>query len=236
MGKTKRRLGLACAALLFATGCDVADWDIGGSEREFYCDPTDTELNDGHGGGHDGHHGGDHFPYHHPKGPLSDTECLALDVHLTHAVEFASQFPTAGDAEDAGWFRLAPWIPGQGTHHLDPSYGIPTSFDWSRPTMLMYDNNNRSGQLTGMVWAVDTGAGNPPPEGFFGSNDHWHAHAMLCFRNGGVIGDNISDAECAARGGVNQDTSGIWLVHVWLPEYEGWQATDIFNKEHPYIN
>ncbi len=32
------------------------------------------------------------------------------------------------------------------------------------------------------------------------------------------------------------DTSDTWLVHVWLPVYDGWLATDIFNKEHPGIN
>ena len=227
-----RRLAVVLAVVTFAAGCDVTDWEVGGAEREAYCDPTDTEINDGHG---DGHHGGHHFPYTEPKGPLSMTECLALDLHLTNAVEFAQQFPTAGDAEDAGWYRLAPWIPGQGTHHLDSNYGIPTSFDWSRPTMLMYDSNSRSGALTGMVWAVNTGAGNPPPEGFHGDNDHWHAHERLCYRNGTIIGDNISDAECESRGGTNVNSSGIWLVHVWLPEYAGWEATDIFNKEHPFV-
>lgn len=229
----RRSIVLVLSLMLFASGCELADWDVGGAEREFYCDPSDTEINDGHGGGHQG---GAHFPYDEPKGPLTATECLALDIHLTNAVEFAGQFPTAGDAQDAGWFRLAPWIPGQGTHHMDPSYGIPTSFDWSRPTMLMYDSNSRSGQLTGMVWAVNTGSGNPPPEGFHGSNDHWHAHQTLCYRNGTIVGDNTSDAECAALGGTNVDSSGIWLLHVWLPEYDGWQATDIFNKEHPGIN
>ncbi len=34
---------------------------------------------------------------------------------------------------------------------------------------------------------------------------------------------------------MNQDASDTWLLHVWLPVYEGWQATDIFNKTHPTI-
>jgi len=26
------------------------------------------------------------------------------------------------------------------------------------------------------------------------------------------------------------------MVHVWLPIYAGWQATDIFNNAHPSLN
>ena len=37
-------------------------------------------------------------------------------------------------------------------------------------------------------------------------------------------------------GGSNADTSGIWMVHVWYPLYDGWEATDIFNKDHPGVN
>lgn len=229
-----RLLPVVVLIALVSSACNYLDWGQDGPEREFFCDPTDVEVNDGHGDGHG--HGGHEFPYHEEKGPLSALHCLMLDVTIEHAVAFAAQYPTAGDAEDDGWFRLAPWIPGQGTHHIDLSYGIPTEFDWSRPTMLMYDSNTRSGALTGMVWMVNTGSGNPPPEGFAGDNDHWHNHQTLCYRNGRIVGDNTTDAECAALGGINIDSSGIWMVHVWMPEYGGWQATDIFNKSHPGIN
>jgi hypothetical protein len=114
---------------------------------------------------------------------------------------------------------------------------VTSAFDPQRPNMLMYDSNSDSGRLTGMVWAVVSG--HMPPEGFPGDNDHWHFHETLCFveGNGGpfIVGDGISDQECAARGGVNEDTSDTWLLHVWLPVYEGWEATDIFNKEHPTV-
>lgn len=229
IGRRSRLIGVALLMTLIASACEVADWGAGGAEREFFCDPTDVAINDGHGTGHVGHE----FPYTEEKGPLSDIECLSLDFYLTRAVDFVSDFPTAADAEDNGWHQIAPWIPGQGTHHLDIQYGIPSTFDPTRPTMLMYDSNSRSGQLTGMVWVVSSG--HMPPEGFAGDNDHWHNHQALCYRNGSIIGDGITDAECTALGGYNIDASGIWLLHVWLPEYEGWTATDIFNKEHPTI-
>jgi hypothetical protein len=223
-------LGLVLAWLLVATGCELADWAEGGQHRPWYCSPTDTAVNDGH----DGH---DHMLAHYPdpKGPLNASDCLNTNIHFNRAMAYAEQFPTAGVAEANGWHHLAPFIPGQGTHHVNIERGVTSEFDPDRPNMLMYDSNNDSGRLTGMVWAVDSGP--HPPEGFAGYNDHWHYHEKLCFINDGqfIVGDNITDAQCASLGGVNQDTSNIWLVHVWLPVYEGWHATDIFNKEHPTI-
>jgi hypothetical protein len=216
--------------LLTATACDVEDWAPGGERRPWYCDPTDTAINDGHG-----EHGGH---YTEEKGPLSASDCLALNLYLVNAETYASQFPTAGVAEANGWHHLAPWIPGQGTHHVNIQRDVTAEFDPNRPNLLMYDSNADSGRLTGMVWAVQSG--HMPPEGFPGDNDHWHFHPTLCYRYDGpgapfIIGDSITDAECAARGGVNEDTSDIWLLHVWLPVYDGWEATDIFNRTHPGI-
>jgi hypothetical protein len=103
--------------------------------------------------------------------------------------------------------------------------------------MLMYDSNQDSARLTGMVWVVQSGM--MPPEGFSGNNDHWHSHERLCFVDGPegefIVGDGITDEQCADRGGENRDTSDIWLLHVWLPVYDGWIATDIFNKTHPTV-
>jgi hypothetical protein len=230
---TRRRkftiVGAVVALLLVVTGCELEDWAQGGELRPWYCDPTDVAINDGHGD-----HGG-HMPhYTEEKGPLSAADCLRLNVHVNRAVRYASAFPTAGDAEANGWHHLAPWIPGQGTHHVNIADGITSEFNPDRPNMLMYDSNSDSGQLTGMVWVVESGM--HPPAGFPGDNDHWHFHETLCFVDGPfIVGDGITDEQCAARGGENQDTSDIWLVHVWLPVYDGWQATDIFNKTHPGI-
>jgi len=223
-------VGAGLAAVLFAAACNPQDWAPGGPLRPWYCDPTDTAINDGHDGD-------EHMHYTEEKGPLSANDCLALNLFLINAEGYAAQFPTAGVAEANGWHHLAPFISGQGTHHVNIERGVTAEFDPNRPNMLMYDSNADSARLTGMVWAVQSGE--MPPEGFRGNNDHWHFHERLCFIEGPdgpfVVGDNISDAQCAARGGVNQDTSDIWLLHVWLPVYEGWQATDIFNKTHPTV-
>jgi hypothetical protein len=230
-----RRLVLIVASLLafalVASACEIADWEVGGTEREWYCDPTDVALNDGPASGATGV---PHFPYTEEKGPLSALDCFALDFQLTVASQYAALFPTKAYAEANGWNWLAPWIPGQGTHNVNAANGVTTTFDPFRPTMLMFDGNGDNAPLTGMVWAVESDTG--PPEGFGGGNDQWHVHATLCITPGPfVVGSNISDELCTQRGGVNQDTSNIWLLHVWLPIYKGWVATDIFNRWHPFI-
>jgi hypothetical protein len=226
--RTLRRLGIVAVLMMTAAGCELADWEEGGQYRPWYCSPTDTEINDGHGDGH--------MHYMEEKGPLSAKDCVWLNWYLAHAEAYAAQFPTAGVAEANGWHHLAPFISGQGTHHVNIEAGVTSEFDPYQPNMLMYDGNGDSARLTGMVWAVNSGM--HPPEGFPGMNDHWHYHDYLCYvYNPGpfIIGDGLTDAQCAARGGTNVDSSDIWLLHVWLPVYEGWEATDIFNKEHPTV-
>lgn len=226
-----RRIGALLIVAVLATSCE---WEPGGAEREWWCDPTDTAVNDGHGSGA---HAGHEFPYTEPKGPLTGAQCWAIDVQLTAAAAIAAQFPTKSIAEANGWHWLAPWIAGQGTHHVNESRQVTSVFDPSYPTMLMFDGNGPHAPLTGMVFAVESG--HMPPAGFAGDNDHWHNHQMLCYidKNGPfVVGDGISDEQCAARGGTNVDASDTWLLHVWLPVYDGWQATDIFNKTHPGVN
>src|SRR5680860_148830 len=120
------------AAVVLLSGCELADWAPEGQYRPFYCDPTDVAINDGHEGG------AMHMPhYTEEKGPLSATDCLQLNIHLNRAVDYASQFPTAGDAEANGWHHLAPFISGQGTHHVNIAQGVTSEFDPDRPNMLM---------------------------------------------------------------------------------------------------
>lgn len=230
----RRSLFVALALALFVTACGTggggSGWDVGGAQRPWYCDPTDTAINDMHMG----HTGPMH--YTEEKGPLSASDCFMLNYQLNDAVQYASQFPTKGVAEANGWHWLAPWIPGQGTHHVNIARNVTDQFDPKRPNMLMYDSNDASGRLTGMVWVVRSGM--MPPAGFAGLNDHWHFHEVLCYTYNPlpfIVGDNITDEQCANLGGTNVDGSDTWLLHVWLPEYAGWQATDIFNRTHPGI-
>ncbi len=206
-----------------------------GTPRPFLCDPTDTAVNDGHG------HGGDHdltfmTVYTEPKGPLSAADCRLLHQQVTEALAFVSPLATVADAEAAGWIEAAVFSPGQGVHYADPAR-LTGPFDPTRPNWLMYDGNHPTSALTGMMFLVTSGA--LPPAGFDGANDHWHRHGELCTttKDGHlyIAAEHATDAECAALGGVNVNFDTQWMVHVWLPRYDGWTATDIFNRTHPSL-
>jgi len=210
-----------------------AIWGPGGSARPYWCDPTDTAINDFHG-----------LPanfnaaYTQPKGPLSATDCQSVTGNLTAAEAFVSQYPTVADAEAAGFRQAAVWSAGQGIHYVDPAR-LLGPFDPNKPNWLMYDGTAPTSQVTGMMFLLDTGTTSPPP-GFAGLNDHWHQHDALCTdpTPGAypfIIGEHISDAQCGAIGGINLVSPTVWMVHVWLPIYQGWVPTDIFNKAHALI-
>ena len=210
---------------LVLTACDLY---APGTPRPYWCDPTDTAVNDGMTPSFDA-------VYSTPKGPLSMADCRQLTFQIVAAQSFASQYPTVADVTRAGWIQAAVWDPGQGVHYVDPSR-ITGPFDPQRPNWLMYDGTAPTSKLAGMMFLVSSGS--RPPAGFPGGNDQWHQHGPLCNKANAVpfiVGENMSDAACAALGGVNVNYSSLWMVHVWLPEYAGWQATDIFNMTNPML-
>ena len=64
------------------------------------------------------------------------------------------------------------------------------------------------------------------PEGFAGTNDHWHQHNAnggLCFNKGGTVigGEEQTREECTARGGEKRELTDIWMAHAWVvPGFE----------------
>ncbi|MDZ7733291.1 MAG: hypothetical protein U5R31_09385 [Acidimicrobiia bacterium] len=84
-----------------------------------------------------------------------------------------------------------------------------------------------------MSWYVARDDGTPPA-GFPGDNDWWHVHEDLCWRDGQVVGDGLTDEECAARGGTNLDMSRYWMAHTWI--VPGMQHyPDVFVNHHPCL-
>jgi hypothetical protein len=227
--RTTRRLAAtilaAAVMLLAATACQPA-----APARAYWCDPSDTAINDGHGGTLF------NAAYTKPKGPLTTIDCLALTNQLNSARDWVeSVAPTVSAAESAGFVQAAVWQSGQGYHYVDPSR-TSGPLDLTRPNWLMFDGTGPSARVVGMMYLVSSGSS--PPVGFPGSNDHWHQHHQLCVTRAYPIfigGDHMTDAECQAIGGTNQMFSDTWMVHVWLPRYDSWLPTDIFNKSHPNI-
>ena len=176
---------------------------------------------------------------HGERGPssqaaITDAPTRALlGEQLARARTVALEYPTAADAQKAGYIRITPYVPCIGAHWIKTSI-MDNKFDVNQPEMLLYDSSGTDGRMVGLSYWVRSGKGTPP-EGFAGPNDHWHQHIGLCVGRGGVIGnEETSQAECERRGGQKTDGTDSWMVHAWV--VPGWEsAWGIFSGEHPEL-
>ncbi len=166
------------------------------------------------------------------KGPISRSDCRQLTSDLRAAREYAMQFPTAGAAIAGGFHMIVPYVHGMGAHYIGPD-GIPSTVNEKRPNFLLYGGNGPDAPLVGLMWLVNSGQA-PPASGLPGGNDHWHRHPRLCLTGGLVVGDGLTDQACSAVGGLNLDTSNLWMLHAWY--VPGWTyRPDVFRPHHPML-
>jgi len=170
------------------------------------------------------------------KGDLTWDECAAVADFFDKAWASVKRFPTRGDAMRAGASQSVQFVPGLGTHDIVPGVsGVTTGnnpLDPARPLFLQYDGEGADAKLAGMSWFVMNGNDAVPPEGLPGTNDWFHTHSKLCYRNNTsppvVVGNEISDELCAQRGGTNRRLPGVWMLHAWIvPGYEN--LYDVFS-------
>ena len=188
------------------------------------------------------------------KGELSSELCEILTYELKDAIEWSAQWPTLGDAEDAGYTMAVEYIEGMGTHHVMlnnfsmtspdfnaeepdfPGTRIDDVFEHEKPEFLMYGGEDRDSQLVGFAWRVPAPV-DSPPEGFTGENDWWHRHESLCFRPSDFFmrGADINDETCENRDGVNVNLEEYWMVHAWI--VRPWLTyDDVFTNHHPCLH
>jgi hypothetical protein len=171
------------------------------------------------------------------KGELSWDDCLSVAGFFDKALASARRFPTRKDAQAAGAAQAIQHVDGTGTHDIVPGvntwqYDAP---DPEHPFYLQYDGDGPDAPLAGMSWYVVRYQPGPPP-GLAGDNDWWHTHAKICYWGPGVgVGDELTDAECAARGGRNVAWPYGWMVHAWIvPGYE--ERHDVFAGAHGCVD
>ena len=152
-----------------------------------------------------------------PWQPMTDpAECEQLATELARAREIAVSFPTAADAEAAGYRKITNYYPGIAAHYINADY-VDDEFDLDHPEMLLFDGDGPNAGMVGLSYYLVTDGDEPPTAGFTGPNDHYHRHVGLCFRDGVVIaGSNASEEECAAEGGSQGDGLPGWMNHVWV--------------------
>jgi hypothetical protein len=153
-----------------------------------------------------------------------------LTVQLAPTAELMAKYPTLADAEAAGYRRAGRFNPGLGVHYGSfggGAEGAITGVDGEiMVPQLIYDGTDPDSPLAGFMYMAEAPEG-AVPEGFVGSNDHWHYHSKLCVKISSegikvlLPGDeNITAAECAAVQGMYVGQSG-YMVHVWtVPGYE----------------
>jgi hypothetical protein len=145
---------------------------------------------------------------------------LAAQQKLARAV--AEKYPTVADAQRAGYLMSTVYVPCIGAHYTNAP--LAARFDPSAPAELLYDGTQPTSRIVGLSYLVYHPGGQP--DGFAGPNDNWHQHNFnggLCFNGFGVVvgSEDMTQAQCAARGGQKIVLVDTWMLHDWVvPGYE----------------
>jgi len=167
-----------------------------------------------------------------PDVPLDAPTRALLAQQLMAARDVALRYPTAADAERAGYHLVGGGFgPGSGAHYIGfRGFG---SFDPANPPTLIYDGISPTSQIVGLMYL---GGGATAPEGFAGPNDHWHRHSNVCLRGTDSLfpaDSDVTAAQCAAAGG-NFMAITTWMVHAWV--VPGWESSQgVFSHENPNL-
>lgn len=140
-----------------------------------------------------------------------------LEHQFSNAIAAGAGLATPDDALAAGYQKAAAELPGIGAHYVRWDL-VDRPFDPTQPSMLLYDESAvRPDRLAGFSYWVRSTDG--PPEGFAGDADHWHMHHGLCFVDGLLTNEDVSDpADCAGDWLAGTD---LWMGHAWVnPEVE----------------
>jgi hypothetical protein len=250
--KPVRWAALVVAIMFLTSGCYLQQVDQAKAAdptvKPWFCNPIAPNSVTGPG------MGSVNFYQGQTRSALDWDRCRTLGAQMDLAKAYAEKYPTAADAEAAGFFASFSFLPGRGTHHgldtvtpallADPTFDpqnpiIPgimdDTFDPGQPEFLQYNGNLPTSRLIGMSWYVHTDTGRPP-DGFVGGNDWWHNHPQLCFNRttAKIFQVNTSDATCAAAGGVNLHMQNYYMVHLWVIDDLEYHA-DVFAPTHPCI-
>ena len=120
-----------------------------------------------------------------------------------------SRFADPQAAEDAGYEPVFGLVPLQGVHYVRPDLVRDSTFNLTKPPVLMYAPVAGKPKLVGVAYAYEHPRSRPVPEGFDGPNDDWHTH------------DELS----------RDPNEHIVMVHLWLTD-----APDgPFARYNPYL-
>jgi hypothetical protein len=166
-----------------------------------------------------------------PFTPLDPATRDTFRQQAAAAQQVVATYPTAADAEAAGWKRITPYVPCIAAHYLKAG-AFGNGFDAAEPEILLYNGTDPTSQIVGLSYLQFADA-DKAPEGFAGENDPWHVHTQLCIGGGGVLGDeSTTEEQCKERGGTLRKLDNLWMTHMW--PVPGWDSRwGLFSSEHP---
>lgn len=162
-------------------------------------------------------------------------ELTRTATQLEAARRATAKYQDVRVAEADGYHAIGPDVPGMGIHYVG-SHSAP--FDVEHPDILLYEKNPQAPggfSLVGVSYLLRAEAdsdGQPKNPPFPKSLASWHRHANLCIFPDRSVKGNLSETECAAKGGrFNALTQ--WMVHAWI-----WKdsPTGVFSPTNPTVN
>ena len=167
--------------------------------------------------------------------PLSETAHMQLEAEQIAARAVVAKYPTVAKAVAAGYRESTVYVPCIGAHYTN--VGLAVGFNPSAPSELLYDGTRPNSRIVGLSYLVYHPGG--APQGFAGTNDHWHQHTFnggLCIAKSGLVigAESTSEADCTARGGKKIALTDIWMLHDWaVPGFDcSW---GVFASECPEL-
>jgi hypothetical protein len=163
------------------------------------------------GHSHTGAGHGNGFQEPPPADPLDPADQELFDAQWAAAIDAAASLATPEQAEAAGYRQASTDAPGIGAHWVKWSL-VDKPFDPAHPSMLLF-RARQYGQPPELVgfsyWVASAGE----PEGFSGSNDHWHAHQGMCFVDGWLRYERVERRQDCEDTWI--EASDLWMLHAW---------------------
>ncbi len=150
----------------------------------------------------------------HPAHRIADPALRArYDRQLTLARRAAARFPRLKDALAAGYIVTPFREAGVGVHAVN--WSLVGAFDAARPAMLLFDGLDPSARLLALSYYIES-APDRQPQGFAGSNDHWHNHVDICIADGKLLATVHQPDACANQHGTYLTGRNLWMLHAWV--------------------
>ena len=181
---------------------------------------------------------GEHADHSHHAVPIAATSSASSELALQlEAVRRATERYREHSLAVAEGFRLfGAEGPLMGEHWYHPDR-VMEPLDLARPSTLQYATVDGERVLIGVAYTVYQRPGESLPEGFVGTDDHWHVHDVERIARG-IVADRpilrwIVDRRArSGKLGAGDGRTQLVMLHAWV-----WSnnPSGVFAQEHPAL-